>query len=643
VALLLAACAPVAAQQLPFGERPLDQLTLEELLEVEVTSVSGLAVRQFSSPAAIYVITGEELRRSGLRTIPEALRLVPGMFVGRASASGWVTGARGLSGLGITASRYLVMVDGRVVFDPLISVALWDVVDVPVDQIDRIEVIRGPGATLWGVNAMNGVISVVTRGAGELAGGRAIVGAGTETRAFGSVRWGGESAGGTAYSAWAKYFEVDDFELVGGASARDQWSSLRGGIRADGAWKGGAGWTVEASAYELPELSTSTREPVPGEHLRFRQVTTDDDVSGGFLRLGAGRGAGTKDGWSVQGYFDSAERDTTRIGYRREFAALDWRRWRSWGDRQDLIWGVDLHRTSDRIRPGSNFVFDPGARDWWQWNGFVQNTSEIVPGRLFAMVGSKLTYHDFVGLEAQPGVRLWWTPDERQMAWTAVSRPVRVPSRLEENGMIVVAYADPGILSGGAPTGAVPFGVRGSEALDVEKLLAYEAGYRWHRGRWLASASVFYNDYATLIALPTGAIGSFSDAASGVSLGGELWVAAQLSDIWHAKVAWSALEVEIDGPVSHFEERAVPRRQAQLNSFLDVGRTLELDGALYWVDELPGQQIDEYLRLDLGVTWRPAPRWRLALRGQNLLDSAHREASAIEVPRGAYLALEIWF
>jgi iron complex outermembrane receptor protein len=259
------------------------------------------------------------------------------------------------------------------------------------------------------------------------------------------------------------------------------------------------------------------------------------------------------------------------------------------------------------------------------------------------MIGSKLTYHDFVGFEAQPGGRLWWTPDERQTLWAAVSRPVRVPSRLEENGMIVVAYADPGILAGRPPTGVIPFGIRGSDELEVEELIAYELGHRWRSGRWLLSTSLFYNDYATLIGLPTRSIGRFTDAASGVTQGAEVWAAVSLGERWRAELAWSALDVEIDGPVSPFEETSTPRRMAHLLSFLDLGSSVELDGALYWVDEIPSQGIDDYLRLDLGVTWQPDPAWRLALRGQNLLDPDHREATAIEIPRSGYLAVEFWF
>jgi iron complex outermembrane receptor protein len=372
-------------------------------------------------------------------------------------------------------------------------------------------------------------------------------------------------------------------------------------------------------------------------------VTTQDDISGAFARFAVGRGARLERGWSLRGYFDWAERDTTRIGYERGIVDLDYRGWSSWGERQDLVWGLQFDHTSDEIRPGSNFLFDPGSRDWIQLNGFFQNTSELVPGRLFAMVGSKVTYHEFAGVEAQPSVRLWWSPSDRQALWAALSRPVRMPSRLEENGMIVVAYADPGLLSGGAPTGVLPFGIRGDEDLGVEELLAYELGHRWRSDRWALSTALFYNDYRSLIALPRGAIGSFSDAASGESYGVELSATVRPTARWRLELAWNWLETEIDGPVAQFEDGGAPEQMAQLRSYFDLTPSIELDGALYFVDHLPARQVDSYLRLDVGVTWRPGPEWRLVLRGQNLLEPSHREGSAVEIPRNGMVGVAFWF
>ena len=633
---------PLRGQALPGSGKPLEELSLEELLKVEVTSVSGLAVEQFTAPAAVYVITGDEIRRSGMRLLSEALRLVPGMFVARESASAWTVGARGLTGLGITASRHLVLVDGRALFDPLLSIALWDVADVPVDQIERIEVINGPGATLWGANAMNGVISVVTKSARATQGGRAGVGIGDETPVVGAARWG-DSHGSTAWSVWGKYFEIDDYELADGSSANDGWSSLRGGLRVDGELDRRGSWTFEASAYTMPEYSFSSREPIPGEHLQFHQVTTQDDVSGAFARFAVGRGDVEEKGWSLRGYFDWAERDTTRIGYERGIVDLDYRSWTSWGQGQDLVWGVQVDHTSDDIQPGSNFLFDPGSRDWFQWNAFFQNTSELVPERWFAMIGSKVTYHEFAGTEAQPGVRLWWTPDSRQTLWAAISRPVRIPSRLEENGMIVVAYADPGILGGGEPTGVVPFGIRGDEELDVEKLVAYELGHRWRAERWAISSALFYNDYRTLLALPQGVVGTFTDAASGESYGAEVAATIRVTKPWRLELGANWLQTDLDGPVAQFEDGGAPRWMAQIRSYVDLPHALELDGALYYVDELPARGVDAYLRLDAGIAWQPRPGWRLLLRGQNLLEPSHREGSAVEIPRNGILGFSLLF
>jgi iron complex outermembrane receptor protein len=624
------------------GDRQLEELSIEELLSVQVTTVAGVAQARWTAPSAIHVLRAEDLRRSGLRSIPEALRMVPGMFVGRLGASGWTVGARGLAGSNLTATRSLVLVDGRVVHDPLFSGTLWDVVDTLLEDVDRIEVIRGPGATLWGVNAMNGVIHVITRSARDTQEGYARAAVGDPRRASLSGRYGGALGDDGGWRVWGKYSEHDDFELAAGGSAHDAWSDLRGGFRLDWGDPAARSWTVLGEAYRHPEFGFATTQPVPGQHLQSRFEIGQDDIDGGSLVLRAGAGQGEPAGWSLQGYYDHTSRQTSRVGLRRDTVDLDFRRWQVWGERHELIWGGQIDWTSDHLRNGPTFLFDPRARDWTTVNAFVQNTTALVPGRLFAMAGTKVTYHEFVGVEAQPAVRLWWTPGENRTLWAAVSRPVRVPSRLEEDGMIVVAYADPGILAGREPTGVVPFGITGDPDLDVEKALTWELGYRaLVAAGWEVDAVAFLHDYSRLISVPRQVIGRFTDAGSGRTYGVELASAAQITPRWRLEGSYSHLRVEIDGPVLPLEEDAVPEHLAQLRTSLKVAAGVRLDAALYYADRIPRLGIDAYERLDLGVAWRVRPELELALRGQNLLEAEHLEASQVAVPRGVYLQVEL--
>src|SRR5688572_1354758 len=249
-------------------------------------------------------------------------------------------------------------------------------------------------------------------------------------------------------------------------------------------------------------------------------------------------------------YYDQSGRDTSRIGIERDTADVDFRSWTEWGTgRQNLLWGAEVFHTKDDVRDGPTFFFDPPSRRWTSINAFVQNTSELIADRVFLMAGTKLTEHDFVGFELQPSVRAWWTPSTNQTLWAGVSRPVRVPSRLEEEGFIVVAYADLGILGGGAPTGAVPFGVGPNSELEAEEMLAYELGHRIRlSGDWELDTALFYDDYSTLIGIVS-PLQPWTDTGSGQVYGAEIaasWKPASRSIV---EAAYSWLDVEVDGPI----------------------------------------------------------------------------------------------
>ena len=640
-ATALWACAPgvsFATGELQPDPKAIEKLarsSLEDLMEIKVTTVLGAPQSRIATPAAVYVISSEDLRRSGARTIVDALRMVPGMYVGRVNSSSWVAGSRGLTGSTLTATRYLVLVDGRQVYDPLTSVTFWDTVDLILEDVDRIEVIRGPGATLWGTNAMNGVVNIVSKASQDTQGTLVQAGAGANGRAEVDLRQGGRIGGDGSYRLWAKYARFGEFEGPGGESLHDEWSTLRGGFRYDREVDPETTLTLQGEAYTHPGASERVQLPVAGADRQFQVVDNDNDVDGGFFLLRVVRGFGTPEGWRLRTYYDRTNRDTSRFGVERDNFDIDFRRWQHWGERNDLMWGGEYLWTRDHVDNGPVLFIEPDRRAWYQANAFVQNTTTLVPERWFLMLGSKFSYHAFSGYAAQPNLRLWWTPSTDETLWFSVSRPVRFPSRFEENGRIVFSYFDVGAVFTGTPNGViVPVQVTGDEELRPEKLTAWELGHRVQfKGPWVFETSLFYNDYTRLIEPNPAIFGAFTDAGSGATWGAEVNFSGQVTPRWRLEGAYSWLRTRIDGPVLPFEEEGSPQHLAQLRSYFDIGDRLQLNAALYRVDEVPFNDIDAYTRLDLGLGWQATPALRLDLWGRNLLDDAHEEASGAQVPR----------
>ena len=640
-AVLLCAPAAALAAMTDSEARRLAELSLEDLMQVEVTTVAGTAQSKLSTPAAVTVITGEDIRRAGHRSLAEALRMVPGMYVGRLNSSSWIVGSRGMAASAITANRYLVVIDGRIAHDPLLSTTFWDSNDRVIDDIERIEVIRGPGATLWGQNAMNGVISVITRDARETVGTFARLGVGDNDRALGAFRQGAAIDGG-AWRAWAKYARRGDFENAQGVSIEDQWSALQGGFRLDRE-VAGLQWMAQAEAYTLPTAHYAVQVPVPTAHLQTQRVEGHSTIDGGNVLARVGRDDGNGDGWSLQAYHDRSRRMDVRLGQERESNNVDLRRWQRWNDSNEWIWGLQYDRTMDEVQSSAVLQFDPNRRSVDSINAFVQNTTELVDDRLWLMAGSKFSRHDFVGFHLQPSLRVWWTPSETQTLWAAVSRPVRVPSRFEENGRLIFSYVDLGLITGQPANGViVPLSLDGDDSLRVEKLMAWEAGHRiLFSPRLSLDTALFYNEYERLVSVPPSIFGRLNTNGTGTVYGADVAASFQATPDWRVEGSLSFIETDIRGPVLQFDETGSPQRLGQLRSTWNLGEAWELHGAVYHVGEIPRIAIDSYERVDIGLTWRRDDNVEWTLWGQNLTDPSHPEASGAEVPRSFYAQVTV--
>jgi iron complex outermembrane receptor protein len=600
---------PAAADPQADPGDDLFDLSLEELASVPVVSVTGRASEWFATPAAIHVITGDELRRSGHTSLVEMLRMVPGAYVGRIDANRWASGVRGFAG-GFNPDLQ-VLSDGRVLYNELFGGVYWDVQTPLLEDVESIEVIRGPGATLWGANAVNGVVNVTTKSAAQTHGTYLSGGGGTEERAFGMARHGAELSDGVSLRGWGRYFDRDESRADGGGSLPDSWSIFRGGLRLDADLGGGTQLMAQGEGYTLPHFDQARGAGVT-------RRSGDADVHGGhaLVRLTNERGsAADRDAQtlSLQAYYDAHDRvNADEFGAQRETVDVDLRHHFMLGDRHDLSWGAGYRyrrtETQDSTAPlpAPPLALEPDNHDSHLTTLFIQDTITLVEDEVFVMLGSKFEYNTWTGFEVQPSGRVWWTPNQRHTLWAAISRAVRTPSLAEQYLFLDV---------GG-------FTIEGSSSLDAEQLLAYEAGYRVRPLDSLTlDVAAFYFDYEDLIErVPTATGEIFTSQSDAYNTGVEVAARWRPYEWWRLHASYSYLHVEARNlPARSEREIRDPEHQFQIRSYLDVTDDLELNGALYFVDSIDRfGGISSYFRFDVGVTWRPVEHLELSVWGQNL-------------------------
>lgn len=623
----------------------LTELSLEELMDVAVTSVSKRSEPISGAAAAVFVLTHEDLRRSGAASIPEALRMVPGLDVARIDANKWAITARGFNGR--FANKLLVLIDGRSVYTPLFSGVFWDVQDTLLEDVERIEVIRGPGATLWGANAVNGVINIITQPARDTQGGLLVAGGGSEERAFAGLRHGGAVGESTAWRVFGKALERGSGERPSGGAGADGWSMGRGGFRVDSTLAGGAGLTLQGGLYDGEVGETvvfqSLLAPVP------RSVDDEMEVSGGHLLGRWHRAWSETSELSLQLYYDRTQRKALFIEEDRDTFDAELQHGFAPTARQQVVWGLGFRRTADDIRSSEVLSF-PEARETEDLvNAFLQDEIMLRPDRLWLTVGSKLEDNGYSGLEVQPNLRAVWIPRRHHTLWAAVSRAVRTPSRAERDLRLDGQVLGPGELSPGAPPAVVT--TFGSRDFDSEELLAWELGYRLGLAPGLLlDLATFYNDYdrlrSTRVGEPFLEIAPYPHlvipARIHNDLEGETWGAELVADWratqrWRWTAGWSFLEMRIrdrrtgaDGGA--FNGGESPRHQVSFRSAVDLNHGVELDLTARWVDELPSLGVDSYASLDLRLGWRPRSSLEISVVGQNLLDGAHVEFAPEVIP-----------
>ena len=640
-------------------------LSLEELGEVQVTSVSRKSESLSSAAAAVHVITADDIRRTGVTVLAEALRMVPGLEVARANSRQWAISARGFNA--VFANKLLVLMDGRTLYTPLFSGVFWEETDTVLEDIDRIEVIRGPGATLWGANAVNGVINIITKSAKQTQGTLISGGGGIEERGFGTVRYGGRMGTNVFYRVYAKHSNHDEFTNVDGTGANDSWRITQGGFRLDWDTSEPNHLTLQGDYYYADLASAITRR-VPDTPILFPEPFRSE-TRGANLIARWTRDLEAESEVSVQMYYDRTDRGF-RIGREiRDTFDLDTQHRFHIGDRNEVVWGAGYRFSADDITESADFTMLDPSVGLQLASVFVQDEISLARDRLHLTVGTKVEHNDFTGFEVQPSVRVAWIPFQRHTVWSSISRAVRTPSRGERGFGI---FVDPTPFLPTAPFPILAPGL-GNPEFGSEKLIAYELGHRFDVTPNLSlDSAAFYNEYddvASVAALPADLGISSSPLATpyliipltfrnnlfGESYGTEVSVTWQPAEAWRLKLGYSFLKMNLHtkGVVRSLTEDAEigsPEQQVFLWSDAKLGRKLEWGAGLRYVDRIRSQEIPGYAELDTRLAWKPSQSCELAIIGRNLLDGHHLEAEPliiaprnVEVDRSVYVKMTLSF
>ena len=636
VALLLAlSLASSARAQNP--PEDLSKLSVEDLMNVEVTSVSKKEQKVSQTAAAIFVITQEDIRRSGSNNIPDLLRMVPGVNVAQINSNIWAISIRGFDGE--FSNKLLVMIDGRSVYEPTFSGVFWDVLDVPLEDIARIEVIRGPGGATWGANAVNGVINIITKKASETRGGMVVAGAGNLDQGFGTLQYGGTAGRSTDYRVFAQYF--NQYHLPGLASpdGGDGWHILRGGFRADSELSAKDYLTVTGDLYtgavgDVAGTVESVASPT------VQAVFSGTNVSGTYLQADWNHRQSDRSDTTLQVSFDRYRRDDA-LRETRNTLDIDFAHHVLWGSRQDIVWGLGYRYSSSVTSGNLLFSFKPPNLNTQLFSAFVQDEIALIPNRLSLIVGTKIQDNYYTGLGAMPTVRATWALRERQMFWAAISRALRTPSGLDTASQLTV--------NGFVPPGGPPVLIRivGNPAFQNEQEIVYEIGYRAQLyDRLSVDLTAYRNSYDQLqttepeppfletdpspphVVMPL----NYQNLMHGETHGFEAFATWKVNGRWTLTPAYSFEEIHLrlypssqDGTSVAAGEGSTPRQWVRVASHVSLVHGFAWDVSANFVGRLTSPTAASYTRIDTQLTWHLREHLSASVVGQNLAQDHHIE------------------
>ena len=624
---------------------PLKQLSLAELGNVEVTTTSKEPEQIWKTSAAIYVLTQDEIRRSGATSIPEVLRLVPGVEVARINSNIWSVGIRGFGSA--FSKSVLVLIDGRSVYTPLFAGVDWDTQNVMLEDIERIEVIRGPGGTIWGSNAVNGVINIITKSAKDTRGTYASTSSGNLSQSESGARYGAKHGNNLDYRAYAMGFgRMPEFHSDG--DNYDAWQLGQAGFRADSRLTDRDTLTVQGDLYKGnvgQQVAIGSFSP-PAQ----LNVNGNEDVSGGNLLGRWRRELGNASDLQVQAYYDRTYRLGPQVGETRNTFDIDLLHHFILEQRHEIIWGFGARWSpSDIIQTVPTVNFLPHHQDDNIYSAFVQDQIAIVQNKLWLTLGSKFEHNIFTGWENEPSGRVLWTPTSHQTVWAAVTRAVRTPSRIDEDLQLT------GFVSTPPP---IYICVCDNAKFVSETLLGYEAGYRKLLGpRFYLDIAAFHNKYndltsfgdatisltttppplAVLISLP------FANGIMGSTNGGEFSPEWKATPWMEMKATYSYVTMNLEDKPTHTKtsyvstyEGSSPHNEVTAQLLFNLPRGFEFDPTYRYVGALPALGVNAYHTADARVGWHFAKKFDLSITGQNLFQPRHAESGSVLVERSAY-------
>ena len=635
ITLLALTAIPGRAAQSP----DLTQMSIEDLMSIKVTSVSKKEEKTAQSAAAVFAISREDIGRSGALNIPDLLRMVPGLDVAQIDAGKWAISARGFNGQ--YSNKLLVLIDGRTVYSPIFAGVFWDSQNVPLDSIERIEVIRGPGAAVWGSNAVNGVINIITLGATDTQGGYLAVGEGNAATGPETIRYGGKAPKLGAYRVSAEGFHYSALPTLAGLDGHDDWRLVHGGFRADSTISAKDSLTTEGEVYKgnAGEIAFVPLSLLPPENAT---VALRDRYSGWNVLSRWKHTFSPGSETSLQAYFDRTTRNDSTYNIGHNTFDVDFQHHIGWGERQDIVWGLGYRLSADDISPTLRISAASESRSAELFSLFAQDEIAVRPNRIHVSLGARLEHNDYTGFSLQPSARVVVTPNSKNSVWGAVSGAVRTPARTDTDFRVnFEALPGPGNLP-------ILVSLFGNPKQKNEQLTAFEAGYRTTlSSRFSLDSTLFYNHYRDLTSVEPGAMRveidpapihllipeSFGNSIFGETHGIEAFAQWKVTNFWTINPGYAFFSIhlhefaKIQDETLPGIEGGAPDHQAQLRSSLSLPWNLKWNASAYFVNRLPAAQIPSYTRLDTGLTWRAGEKVSLSIVGQNLLKDLHPEFS----------------
>lgn len=616
----------------------LSTVSLEDLMNIQVTSVSKKEQKLSKTGAAIFVITQDDIRRSGATNIPDLLRLAPGVDVAQVDANRWAISIRGFSDQ--HANKVLVLIDGRSVYSPSFSGVFWDMVDVPLEDIERIEVIRGPGGTVWGANAVNGVINIITRSAQATRGGLVSAGTGSQDHADALVQYGGQGGPDGDYRAFGKYFNNASSVFPDGRQAVDGWSGGHLGFRSDWNLAPHDTLTVQGDFLHADESQTITTlfsNALPLASTINNPVTaTDGNILGRWNHTLAN---GSQ--MSLQVYDDYSRHLDTGFEDTQNTVDVDFEHHVALGPRNDVVWGLGARIINSEYGVGYDFTIVPNRRLDSLYSAFLQDQLKLTDS-LSLTFGSKFEHNSISGFEYEPSVQLVWTPTEKQTVWFSASRAIREPSPID-----VGLQDDAAVVPVGSSFAVVT--VLGNPNIKAEEFRDLELGYRALASKRVSlDATAFtglYRNLESLAALTPYVVSPqgvpylvlpelFVNGGRASTYGAEFFANWNITGRFRISPGYSYFHMNADGDSSTLATPTgvSPNHQFQVRSLLDLPRNLEWDNTVGYVSKLADGNIPAYTRVDSRLGWRVGEFVELSVVGQNLLTARHAEFSDTTYP-----------